>query len=259
MTFVVSPCATVAEFLQSTKDEDSGFHLPVSPEFSNRHFWQTMPNKMSVYPAFYKLDSGIIPTAAIIRFIKGSPQLFEDKSVRKFYEQALADCISANKERLSTPSEKTHEKLKKAEATVYAFLARLDLSNPLTRHKVANLLTTPKKGIVQRLIAATALPGRSDFENKKDELMIKPRNIVIPALKGTLGPIIPLFIFALCIGDVKIPVVLYLCALFSNFHAWKNDTNLTPEPHDGIKVSIVLDDGPCNDSSASLFSTELDF
>ena len=259
MTFAVSPYATVAEFLQSTKADDSGFHLPASPEFSNRHFWQTTPSKMLTYPAFFKLDSGIIPTAAMIRFIKKSPELFEDKTVRKFYEQALAECISANKQWLSTPTEKAYEKLKKAEATVYAFLGRLDLANPLTRHKVANLLTTPKKGFVQRLIASTALPGRSEFEDKKGELMVKPRNIIIPALKGTLGPIIPLFIFALCIDDLKIPGILYLCALYNNFHAWKNDSNLTPEPHNGIKVSIILDDGPCNDSSASSFGTQLDF
>lgn len=270
IVFAVTPDATVADLLCSTHKGHTGLNLPNCPEFWERKPWQTTPAKMAHYSAYFKLSFGSLPTAAFIRFLSQSAELFEDAAVRQIYILSLAEFIKQVKNARAHPTPKNIEFLRKKELIVLSFLRRLDLQNPLIRAKTARLFSTPKQGFVAKILSSMVLPLRSKFQEKDckkgKKLRVVPSIIGIPLAATALAGACTWWATQRLIDTINeeetlnVPGIIACTILaYKTFQAFKTDKKLTPEPYSGIKIKIVLDEGENNDASASQTGYTPDF
>ncbi len=247
----VDPTATVADVM-ATKDKDSDefrFQIPTCPEFTSRYFWQIAPWKMKSYKTEHTTEWGTISTATLIRFIKTSDVLFDDASSKQSYKNALAGAIDAHKNWFSNPSEANLARLNAQEKAVEAFLQTLDFSNPFNRKRLEKLLTTPQKGILKSFFHLFSLGNAIKFVSKDDK---NTKSLFKTPKLGALYPVgfgIAKFLITLILIREKSPLADFPCLMvaillaFQLLRHFKNDTNLTPEVGNGVKIKIEVDYG----------------
>jgi len=247
----VDPTATVADVM-ATREKDSDefrFQIPTCPEFTSRYFWQIAPRKMKSYKTEHKTEWGTISTATLIRFIKTSDILFEDAATKQSYKNALSAAIDAHKNWFSNPSEANLARLNVQEKAIEAFLQTLDFSNPFNRKRLEKLLTTPQKGILTSLLHLFSLGNAIKFvskddKNTKSSFKTPKLGALYPVVFGMAKSLISLILIGKNIKNADSPcVIIGIVLALQLLRHFKNDTNLTPEVGDGIKVKIEVDYG----------------
>lgn len=156
--------ATVADVVESTHNGHTGFNIPLCPQFTKRAFWQSTPWSLHEYPAMH---TDKLTTAAMIRFITQSPQLFKNSIKETAYKNALNAAITAHKTWLSNKTEENAAKLHQAEDVVMAYLQTLRLSNSATRKAIEAILSTPTHWLPRRALGSFFLPFRSSLVFRK--------------------------------------------------------------------------------------------
>ena len=254
----VDPTATVADVM-ATREKDSDkfrFQIPTCPEFTSRYFWQIAPWKMKSYKTAHTTEWGTISTATLIRFIKTSDVLFDDASTKQSYKNALADAIDAHKNWFSDQSEANLARLKIQEKTVETFLQTLDFSNPFNRKRLEELLSTPAKGIMKSFFHLFSLGNaikfvKKDAKNAESLFKTPKMGALYPVGFGALK-ITSVFALFYHIANnnhnANLISDLWSCAvtgllIIQLLRHFKNDTNLTPEAGNGVKVKIEVDYG----------------
>lgn len=233
----------------------TGFHFPTAPEFTKRRFYQSVPSNMKSYPAFYKTPYGKLTTASMIRFIKQSPSMFDNKLLRSGYEKALAECIQAHKTWFASKTDENHTKLRECEERILKLLEKLPLENPITRHQLQRMLSTPKRGRITRAWDWLILNKRSAIQTVPGKTAGKPKTIVVPnqswKLTSLSVQVLKCLPIAWLAGEVseyfgQASIILMAASSILRF---KKDHRLTVEPSDGIKVKIEFDEGESCDAS----------
>lgn len=166
VTLPMTQSATVADVVQSTHNGHTGFNIPLCPQFTKRAFWQSAPWSLHEYPAMH---TDKLTTAAMIRFITQSPQLFKNSIKEAAYKNALNAAIAAHKTWFSNKTEENAAKLHQAEDVVMAYLQTLRLSNSATRKAIEAILSTPTHWLARRLVGSFFLPFRSSLVSRKKD------------------------------------------------------------------------------------------
>lgn len=187
ITIPITPHSTVADVVRSTHNGHAGFNIPLVPQFTNRFMFQAAPWSLHQYPAMHTEH---LTTAAMVRFIQRSPELFEDSPKLSAYKKALSKAVEAHATWFSKQTPENAQKLHAAENEVMAFLQGIRLSKAKVRSTLENILSTPRGFFPLRLIDKFFLPFRSSIAtHKKDGVEIKKVHLsgtVMTGIKSTL-------------------------------------------------------------------------
>ncbi len=165
ITLEVLPESSVADLLRVEKDGYTGLHIPLAPQLTHRKLWQTHPSEMKSYPALYQTAGGTLTTGSMLRFFKRSHELFKQNSLeQKAYKAALLACINAHKGWFKNKTQENVNKLHESSEKVLKLLDTLKLSNPLVRHHLADIFSTPETGTIGKTFDWLLLGKRSTAE-----------------------------------------------------------------------------------------------
>ena len=211
VTLRVFPDSTVGDIFRTTRKGFTGFTFPTAPEFTSRWFWQSVPRGMKSYPALYKTAAGKITTGAMIRFIKQSHTLFADPLLRKCYEAALSSCVDAHKTWFKNKTPENLTKLHENSEKVLKLLDTLALSNPITRHLLQRMLSTPKTGKITQAWDWLMLGKRSSVQAQFGKTTDKIKVAVCPNQSWKITSIITQSMK--CTG-LMIASIFFICPTF---------------------------------------------
>ena len=268
--------ATVADVVASTVNGRTGFNIPLAPQFTHRGFFSAFPKGMKEYPALVECKHGTLTTAAMVRFIQKSPYLFSNRDQRAAYKKMLTDALKAHVTWYATKKEADLHKLHAAQNAVFERLQELELANPATKKRLEEILSTSSsafdpalrllKHVCTTPAAQIELQLASGKTNSHMQVIarIKP-NATTQRIDANAKFFVCSMATAIATGltygvlatdasnngwdqeaEVKRDGVIYkmmyaagaLCLIDALLSF--TDLGLTPEPGDGIKVSINL-------------------
>lgn len=261
--------ATAADLFTTLVEGKPTFSLPDTPQFSL--CYSTFPRNH--YPAEYTTEAGTITLGAFMRFIWQGHSLFKDRAAKTSYRKALCQAIGEHmlwnnkvfwNRKEYNPSQNWAAVLA-AQEQVYTLLKQLPLNDPATKKTLERILSSPTgANPFTNLMRWTIFPGR--FKIITDTATGKPA-IKLPSFLSTLrAPAAYLAVAAVSgwtafyvptsplgyLDDsewTRIRVLLGINCILSVLEAGliplnnlvNNEIGLSPEPGNGIKVTINLE------------------